>query len=71
MGGGIGGLMADDLKRRKGSYDIHSLPCPLSDGIWQRQDPLLGYALYFCCHARTALACMGVFGRDDDGEGDS
>lgn len=62
--------MADDLKRRKRSYDIRSLPRPLPGGIRQCQDPLLGYVLYFCCHARTSLLCIGVFSIDDDGESD-
>ena len=70
MRGVIGGLMTDEIKCRKRPYDIHSLSCPLPGGIWQCQDPLLGYMLYFCCHARTSLLCIGVFSIDDDGEDD-
>jgi hypothetical protein len=31
---------------------------------------VIGYeSLYFCCHARISLLCIGVFSIDDDGEG--
>lgn len=69
MRGVIGGLMTDEIKSRKRPYDIHSLSCPLPGGIRQCQYPLLDYALYFCCRARTSLLCIGVFCIVDDGEG--
>ena len=69
MRGVVGCLMPDEIKHRKRTYDIHSLSCLLPGGIRQGQDLLLGYALYFCCHARTSLLCIGVFSIVDDGEG--
>ncbi|MDM5177153.1 hypothetical protein PO883_08085 [Massilia sp. DJPM01] len=61
--------MSDEIKCRERPYDIHSLSRLLPGSIRQCQDPLLGYALYFCCHARTSLLCIGVFSIVDDGEG--
>ena len=43
------------------SHDFHWLSCPFPGGIRQCCDPLLGYALYFCCHARSSLLCIEVF----------
>lgn len=66
--GVIGGLMSDEIKCRERPHDIQSLSRLLPGSLRQCQDPLLSYALSFCCHARTSLLCIGVFSIVDDGE---
>ena len=62
-----------DIRRKSSAAsdhnDIYSLSCLLPDVIRQCRDPLLGYAVYFCCHAGTSLLCIAVFSIVDDGEG--
>ena|GEM_PF-2971644 len=66
MGSVTSGLMADGLKRRQWSDDLRPLPCLLPSSIWQGQDPLLRYPLYFRSHTRTSLLCTGVLSIGED-----
>ena len=61
--------MSDKIKCRERPYDFHSFVAPAPRQHPAVSRPLLGYALYFCRHARSSLLCIGVFSIVDDGEG--